>query len=99
MKPIKRLFKHLNRYKQKQLDKTGKSITHEYQAKPKPIGNGLKRIDRYQRANLKHGPTKYLTQDVGIKGVSSKAIVLKITNKNPETPYEHLTFRRIDSIL
>ena len=66
----------------------------------KPIGNGLKKIERSQRANLKISKTKYLRQDVGIKGVSSKAIVLKITNPNKHSkPYEHLTFNRIDTIL
>ena len=88
----KRYLKHLR--------KIGRAGKNKKKFKTnKPIGNGLKKIERSQRANLKISPTKYLKQDVGLKGISSKAIVLKITNKNPNTPYEHLTFKRIDAIL
>lgn len=49
-------------------------------------------------------PNKYLdgaqSQDDLGNFVSSKAVVLQMTNPNKvEMPYEHLTYRRIDKIL
>jgi hypothetical protein len=73
-------------------------------AKPKPIGKGMEKYERQKKAGLlykssKH-KVKYLRQDMGTKGVSSKVIALMVTRANPkEMPFEHLSLARIKSII